>query len=248
MIVLIWLGFTIVLLIINRKRNWLQWLKRWGSPEMLPLVVFSAIYLAAITLTVYTADHPITDFYDDRYQSPLFFVCIVGIFLSLDELVLAHVRETRRQAADWVVVLVFAIWAIYPSAILYRFTRLSIQQGVAAYNNYNTRELNESRLAAFIRRYPFEAGLPFYTNYGELVYLFTGRNNFVAPKDYGYYTTPEYLTAHYADWPPAPKVYVVWFTSQEKKNYFSPDQLRAVADVELIYDGGDGQAAIVTRR
>ena len=243
------LVLLVTLLLINRKADWLRWAKRWFSAPFLPILVFSIIYLVAITLTVYTADHAITDFYDDRYQSPLFFILLTGLFMTLDELVLVHIKESRQKIANWAIVILFTVWAFYPAWILYRFTTQSIENGVVAYNNYNTRQLNETDLVKFIRKYPFDPSLPIYTNYNEALYLLADRTSLLSPKDYQHYGAKEdYLLEHYQSWPPEPAVYVVWFRSNEKKNYYSPDQLSKVANVELLYKQKDGQVAIVRPR
>jgi hypothetical protein len=243
------LGCLTVILAINRKADWLRWTRRWLDHAILPVWLFSLIYLVAITLTVYTADHPIEDFYDDRYQSPLFFVALIGLFFSLEELILAHIKPDHRKLADRLIIIMFTIWAIYPLSTLYRFTAQSLESGVVAYNNYNTRQLNESDLLEFVGDYPFESGIPFYANYNEAVYLFTSRDVLPSPIDFEHYQAdPAYLAQNYQDWPPAPRVYVIWFESAEKRNYFSPEQLRAVADIEMLYQGKDGQVAIARRR
>jgi len=247
---LLWLGVAVILLLFNRKTDWLRWLKAWGKPVFLPLPIFSLIYLVSITFTVYTADHPISDFYDDRYQTPLFFITLVGLFLSLDELVLSHVSPRRRRTADLIIAVIFGVWCLYPAAILYRFVDRSLTKGVAAtYNIYNTGKLNKSELVEFIRSYPFEAGIPIYTNYNEAVYLFSGLATQPSPRDFeNYFAQDGYLVEHYQGWPAEEAVYLIWFDSSSKRNYYSPDQMSLVSKIELIYSGEDGAVAIARPR
>ena len=199
-----------------------------------------------ITLTIYTGDHLISDYYDDRLQSPLFFGLMIGIFVSLDELVLSHIKENRKKLAELIITALFIDWSLYPINLMYKFVKYSLEDGVVAYNNYNTRSLNRSELVEFLRAFEFNDDLPIYTNYGEAVYLFTGRQSRSSPRDLLSYTArPEHVIPQVTNWPPQPEAYLIWFKSNEKRSYFSPDDLSQVSTMELLYEGKNGQVLIV---
>jgi hypothetical protein len=245
---LIWFIVLLLLLIFNRKNDWMRWGRRWLSVHFLPILSFSILYVVFITLTIYTGDHLISDTYDDRLQSPLFFALIIGIFVSLDELVLSHIKENRKTLAEVVIAAIFIAWSLYPINLIYKFVSYSLKDGVVAYNNYNTRWLNQSELVEFLRTHDFNDGLPIYTNYGEAVYLFTGRQSRPSPRDALSYTArPEHVIPQLSDWPPQPEAYFIWFKTNEKRNYFSPDDLRQVSRMELLYEGQYGQVLIAAR-
>jgi hypothetical protein len=246
-VIIIWLGLFVVLLVLNRKKDWLRWARRWIEDPILPVLFFSLLYYVFIILTIYTGDHLITDYYDDRLQSPLFFALLIGIFLTLDELVLVHVRESRRKLADQVIIILIIIWSLYPANMMYKFVRYSLEDGVVAYNNYNTKKLNESGLVEFLRSFHFKSGLPVYTNYSEAVYLFTGQDSVASPKDNQSYTAvPAHLTSQLSRWPEQSRAYFIWFKSNEKRNYFSPQDLAVITDMEALYEGKEGQMYIVS--
>lgn len=245
--IVIWSVLLLVLLAINRKKDWTRWGRRWLTAYFLPIPVLSIFYYLFITLTIYTGDHVISDIYDDRLQSLLFFVVFIGIFVSMDELVLAHIKESRKKLTDLIIAAVFIIWSVFPSNLMYKFIKYSLEDGVVVYNNYNTRALNHSDLVEFLRSYHFNDELPIYTNYGEAVYLFTGLQTESSPKDLQSYTAqPEHVPQQLTTWPPQPAAYFIWFKSGEKRNYFSPKNLSQVTLMELLYDGKKGQVLVVT--
>ena len=244
--IIIWSVFLLVLLAINRKNDWIRWAKRWLTAYFLPIPLLSIFYYLFITLTIYTGDHAMSDLYDDRYQSLFFFVVFIGIFVSMDELVLAHIKD-RKKLADLIIATIFIFWSVFPINLMYDFIKYSLEDGVVAYNNYNTRALNHSGLVEFLRTYHFDDDLPIYSNYGEAVYLFTGLQTESSPKDLQSYTAvPEHVPQQLTTWPPQPAAYFIWFESVEKRKYFSPKNLRQVSLMELLYNGEQGQVLVVT--
>ncbi len=63
---------------MNRKKDWMKGIQRLFGYAFLPVVVLSAVYFFAVTVTAYTADH--LQAFDDRYQAPLFFFFLVILF------------------------------------------------------------------------------------------------------------------------------------------------------------------------
>ena len=244
-----WLLLFLVLLVINRKTDWIRWGQCWMSAHFLPILIFSILYYLFITLTIYTGDHIISDYYDDRLQAPLFFALIIGLFLSIDVLVLSHLKADWKKRADLVLTALFIVWSLYPINLIYKFISYSLKDGVVAYNNYNTRLLNHSSLVEFIRTFEFRDDHPIYTNYTEAVYLFTGRQARSSPVDnQSYRAEKEHVIPQLTSWPPQGAAYLIWFELREKRNYFSPDDLSQVSNMELLFEGTAGRVLVARRR
>lgn len=245
--ILIWLVFLAILIMINRRKDWLRWARKWITEPILPIAIFSLLYYSFITLTIYTQDHLITAYYDDRLQAPLFFVCLIGGFITIDELILSHVPLKWKALLNGFLVLIFVVWSLYPITLIYKFTKLSIDSGVVAYNLYNNKEINESGLVEFIKTHQLEMDIPLYSNTAEAVYLITGRPVKPSPMDRkNYYARPETLISDYPHWPGVPRSYLIWFYTNQKRNYYLPQDLKQISTLKKLYDGQDGQIFIAS--
>jgi hypothetical protein len=227
-----------VLLVINKKANWLFWVRRFALPTILPILVFSLVYLISVSVTGITVDH--SDYYDDRYPAPLYFSILIAFFITLDELVLVHIHSHKR-VADLITIVLFAAWAFYPLTLIYKFTLRSLENGVVAYNLYNTKAFHDAGLVKYLQSFPFEENAVLYSNITEAVYLFTGRPVRLSPQDpKNYYADPDTLQEYYQQWPPESKAYLIWFETIDKRNYYNPRSLRIISSMKKLYEDPDG--------
>jgi hypothetical protein len=227
-----------ILLVINRRADWLRWARRFTQPAILPVLIFSLVYLISVAATGITGDH--SDYYDDRYPAPLYFTLLIGLFITLDELVLSHIR-TRKRLADLIIIVLFVAWGIYPLTLISKFTLRSVENGVVAYNLYNNRTFHESGLIKYLQSFPFEKDAILYSNITEAVYLFTGRMVRSSPVDpKNYYADPDTVQDYYQSWPPEAQAYLVWFETIDKRNYYDPRSLRLVSSMKKLYEDPNG--------
>jgi len=230
------------LLVINKKADWLRWVRRFILPAILAVFVFSLVYLVSVSATGITADH--ADYYDDRYPAPLYFSLLIALFVTLDELVLIHIHS-HKKVADFIIVVLFTAWAIYPLTLIYKFTLRSLENGVMAYNLYNTKAFHEAGLVKYLQSFPLEEDAILYSNITEAVYLFTGRTVKLSPQDpKNYYADPDTLQEYYQNWPPESKAYLIWFETNEKRNYYAPSSLRIISSMKKLYEDPDGMMLV----
>jgi hypothetical protein len=229
----------LVLLPFNRRQDWLRWARRLVSIPIFPLLVFSVLYVLAISLTVVTEDH--FDYYDDRFQWPLFVPILVFLFLIIEELTLPHIKQDWRRLADQLIFVGFLIWAVYPLNLLYKFVSKSLENGVIAYNLYNTRSIHQSPLVSLIMNYPLDQDVPIYTNYPALIYFLMERRSLPSPFDpVNFPRSRKYLLDNYQGWPDVEKAYDIYFISNDRRHYFSPWELKKVARIKKIGEHKDG--------
>jgi hypothetical protein len=118
----------------------------------------------------------------------------------------------------------------------------SVDEGVAYYNVYNTRTLNQSPFVNYLKSFDYEDGLTLYSNDPEALYFHTGREiqpSLTAPEEV--HDLSFYLRTEIGNWPEEPQGYLIWFTKYFNTLYVTPHRLSIVADVQEIYAAPGGR-------
>ena len=237
--------FILAILFLSRKDDYLRWLSRLLHSPIVPVILLTGVYFVAVTLTGYTGDH--LQSFDDRYQAPLYFSILVILFLSLDELVLSHLKSHAFTAAMVLIVGIFCLWGVYRITLLDLFIRTSRDQGVVAYNDYNNKKMVRSGLVVYLIENPPKADVTLYANEPEAVYFFLRRPAEMSPVDFSHYAAaPNALTELYPHWPAEDNAYLVWFRPNQKRQYYSPAELEHLANMEKLYKRYDGDVYLVS--
>lgn len=237
----------IVLILINQRQDWQRWVRRLFTNPILPVILLTTIYIVSILFTSYTLDH--LEASDDRYQVPLLFALLIFVFASLDELVFPHLQSRGLQFGMAGFTILFLAWLIYPSLNLTRFVADSHERGVTIYNTYNTRKMDRSPLVVMLRKEPLPPQIPIYSNEPEVVYFWLRRAAHMSPFDpKNYYAEIQNLETLYATWPPEEQAYLIWFKPNIKNNYYSPDDLVQLAEMERLYKHYDGELYLIRPR
>jgi hypothetical protein len=198
------------------------------------MVLFSAAYILSTLLTITPLDH--LNPYDDRYQAVIFVPILAILFYAVQDLVITPLQEHNIQWIRPVAIVLILIWSIYPIFTVYKYVLKSVQQGEIIYNLYNLKEYNDSPVIKFLVEYPPGSGVPLYSNLPEVTYLFIRQTTKRAPHDIGLYgRTPQYLLEHYLEWPEEEMAYLIWIRPNPRQNYYPPDELSSVADVEVLF-------------
>ena len=144
----------VLLLLLNRRRDWEGFIRRLVISVTAPYWIFASIYLAFILLTTISADH--LEFYDDRYQAPLYPFVMLFLGLAADELILTHLRRFQARSgwrldlAQVALVAGFGVWLFFPAYGVYKYVLVSRTLGETSYNLYNTLAYRESQLVSFL--------------------------------------------------------------------------------------------------
>jgi hypothetical protein len=233
---------SLLLVAINRRRNWLAWLRELSVAAVWPGILFAAVYFLLLAFTVVTADH--LDLTSDRYYVVLLPAVLTLIGISLDTLVLSHFANHRRTVLLGLAGL-FALWCIYPASGLQAYLRQALIQGEPTnYNIANSaqfREMSVVKAADGILRADPDALV--YSNYVNIVWFIFDHP--VQPLPFQDESLPRderlaSLAAHYPGWPEMPG-YLVWFTPNQYHHIVPPDELATIADLELLFEDETGQ-------
>jgi 4-amino-4-deoxy-L-arabinose transferase-like glycosyltransferase len=237
---LFWLAGLAGLLWLNRRLNWVRFGQRLAEPVFLAQLTFGLAYLGFLIFAVNTSDQQYR--ISDRYQAVLLPTLLCLGFAILHELVLPHIPAARQRLAAWVGLGLFGVWLLYPLLTTFQYVRLARLEGEPTYNLYTTRAYRESGIVEFLSQYPFEAEARIYTNYAAAGWFYTRRLVERSPRDeYQQTADPARLAELSAGWPAVEPAYLVWFKPNDYRNYFDPDQLAEVADLERIYSARDGE-------
>lgn len=242
---LLLLALLVVLFLVNKRKDWQAWSKQLLRTSNLPLVIFVVVYFVFVLFTSFTIDHQ--DVYDDRYQAPIFLPLLILIFVALDSLVFPNLKKFRKWGEAGLIA-VFVVWLAYQGFLTFRFVKTSMLGGVAYYNLYNTADYRRSGFIQYLQSYEFSEGAPLYSNNAALVYFYAGRqvdNSIYDPNNF--LATMDYLENLGSTWPPRP-AYLIWFLPNQKRNYYSPEQLELISTLELIFAEGDGQLYLISPR
>lgn len=243
---LLWIGLIVlILLLLNRKPDWRAWSVSLTSLEMLPATLFSAIYLIGTALTAITDDTKILD--SDRYYIVIIAPILAVLWITLDKLVISHLKIERRWL-EMGLVGVFALWSIYPLYNLTQYIAAFRLNGEPTYNIYNSRYFHDSQtLKEAITLIEAQPNARFYSNLPPALWYFAGirPNNLPAYRDYKRSEMKDAL----AGWPGEDgQAYIIWFLPDAMEFFASPEYLARVADETLVYQGPDGAIYSVSPR
>ncbi len=237
------------LALINRRADWISWAKALSNVYLWPALAFSLVYFFLLAFTVVTADH--LDLTSDRYYTVILPVVIALLLLTLDQLVLSHIRlnqPIRTYALGGLVLL----WFIYPLYSLQGYLRQALVQGEPTnYNIANSANFREMSVVkageAILAKDP--SGLV-YSNYVNIVWFIFRHPVQALPFENASLPRSARLIAlkqNFPDWPPQ-SGYIVWFTPNQYHHIVAPDELATLADLKLLYADGTGEIYYVSAK
>ena len=240
---IILVGLILFLIIINKKTDWLNWLKELSSVYLSPALLFSVVYFFLLAFTVITADH--LDLTSDRYYVIIHPIVLAFLFITLDKLVFSHINFNTR-VMNYSMIAFVGLWFIYPLYAVQGYLRLSLVQGEPS--NYNVansaqyREMGVVKAAQNIIGENPSAAL--YTNYLNIVWFIYQRPVTQLPFIDSTQSRDERSAAlqkYYPGWPADKSGYIIWFTPNQYHFYAPPDDLSSIADLKLLYQDKTGE-------
>ncbi len=235
-------AFIVLLVIINKRVNWMNWLKSMTAGSVWPATVFSVVYFFTLAFTVVTADH--LDLTSDRYYVIILPVVLILLYIAVDQLLFSHFDFTKA-IVRYAVILLALLYFIFPVYSMQGYLREAWAAGEPS--NYNiANSLDFRTRGVSVAGQKILAGQPsvvLYTNYVNIVwFLFHGHPvqevPFVNPRATGSERTAS-LKQNYPNWPPQ-NGYIIWYEPNEYHNLASPADLSTIAKVETVYQGKSG--------
>jgi len=236
-------ALALLLFFINRKskENGRAWAQAFAAPSVYPTMVYAVVYFVALAVTVVTADH--RDLFSDRYYVILLVPTAILILFTFDKLISSHVDLSPQQIRIGLV-LIFALWSIYPFYSFSEYLLKARQEGEpTGANMFNNRTYHEMAVVAEMQRIREEQPEEtFYSNYSDAVWFHTRKPVIPLP------VVTDNPLVTYAGWPFENPGYIIWFEPNEYKHYLSPEKIGEFADVNLIFEGTGGKIYYVQAR
>jgi hypothetical protein len=235
------LALAVLLILINRGKDWRNWLHRLTGEYTWPLMLFSVVYFFLMAFTVVTADH--LDLTSDRYYVVILPAAAALALITLDTLVLSHFRGSSR-AARYVPALLL-LWFAYPLYSMQGYVREALVKGEPTnYNIANSAQFREMKVVKTAESMlADDPSSPLYTNYTNIVWFLFRHpvrtlpfQNEALPRE----RRLAELRQYYPNWPPE-RGYIIWFTPNQYHHIASPDELATIANLQLIYSDKTGQ-------
>lgn len=231
------LAAVFVLLLINKKQNWRNWLAAMSEPAAYPALLHGLAYFVAVAATIVTKDH--LDLTSDRYYVILLVPTIAWIFISFHTLVRPHLKLSPQQIHVALIAL-FALWSAYPVLALNKYLKNAMEIGEPTnYNYYNGRDFRETDVVREMMRLAEDnPDAVFYSNYVDAVWFFTRRKVALLP----------FIENADTGWPHERPGYLVWFEPNEYKHYLPPEEIAEFADLTLLHESESGRIYYVRSR
>jgi hypothetical protein len=235
------LALAVILLLINKRGDWRAWLKQLSGAYAWPLMLFSVAYFFLLAFTVVTADH--LDLTSDRYYVVILPAVIALALITLDTLILSHVRGGSPVARYAPALLL--LWFIYPLYSMQGYVREALVKGEPTnYNIANSAQFREMKVVkAAGELLANEPEAPLYTNYTNIVWFLLRHPVRALPFQDASLPREQRLSElkqYYPNWPPE-RGYIIWFTPNQYHHIVSPDELATIAHLQLLYSDKTGQ-------
>ncbi len=235
-------AFMLLLVIINKRVHWMNWMKSMANGYVWPASIFSVVYFFTLAVTVVTADH--LDLTSDRYYVIIMPVVLILLYITCDQLVLSHFNFTK-PLARYAAVLLALIYFVYPVYSMQGYLRDALALGEPS--NYNIANSVDFRTRIVTvegqKILANDSSSMLYTNYVNIVwFLFHGHPvkelPFVDPKLSASGRAAS-LKQNDPNWPPQ-SGYIIWYEPNQYHNIASPDDLDAIANIKILYQGKTG--------
>ena len=140
----------------------------------------------------------------------------------------------------WGFPVLMAVWFVYPVFSMQEYIRDGIMIGEPSnYNIYNKAFANQMPLIREARKLTLEnPTIVIYSNYTSAVWFHLRRTVLQPPYQNMNLEDKDQLLelkAKYAGWPNTGEAYLIWFTPNEFLAYASPQHLKTIADLKVLY-------------
>ncbi len=226
-----------ILFLINKKENWRAWLQKSIEPSTYPTLLHGAVYFTAVALTIVTKDH--LDLTSDRYYTIMLVPAAVLFLITVDTLILPHLKLSTRRA-EVTLVAIFTLLSIYPLLGMGKYLQRSLEIGEPSnYNYYNSSEFRDTPVVAeMIKLAKDHPHALIYSNYVDAAWFYTRNPVSLLP----------FINNTDKGWPHDKPGYIIWFEPNEFKHYLSPQELGQFAHLELIHQSESGSIYYVRSR
>lgn len=238
------LALFLILLLLNKRRDWFKWREAILSPYTFPAILFFFLSILTLIYSISTPDHRLLE--SDRYYVGLLVPTLVLIFITWEYLIFPHLK-LKQNLSNKILILLFILWSIYPLYGFQNFIKKSQHDGgVASYNTTNTRETRDSKIINYLDTLLNEnTNIALYSNDPRSVWFVTRQDVQLLPWLVKGKAFDSVMAGKLASWPPQKEAYVIWLIPDSYEVTVTPDELSHVTIMNLIYSAPDGNIYFV---
>jgi hypothetical protein len=247
-----WTILLIVLLVLftgNRFADWKRWWNHLGRPQFLPSAIFFILYLLVLVFNVsyWEVRYP----YMDRIHIIILPALLALMFLTIRELTPFYLRNFSPRKLQFMSVIIFLIWLMFPLYNIQKYMRKAFYQGdISEFNMYNIPVLRDSGVQEFLSTQPALAEQKLYSNYEAAAWFLTRHS--ITKLPFGDVNEKRVDAAkvlqQFPTWPGEDgNGYLLWIKALSFKPYvLKPEQLTERADFQLLYSSKGGDIYLLT--
>lgn len=247
-----WTILLLVLLVLftgNRFADWKRWWNHLGRPQFLPSAIFFILYLLVLVFNVsyWEVRYP----YMDRIHIIILPALLALMFLTIRELTPFYLRNFSPRKLQFMSVIIFLIWLMFPLYNIQKYMRKAFYQGdISEFNMYNIPVLRDSGVQEFLSTQPALAEQKLYSNYEAAAWFLTRHS--ITKLPFGDVNEKRVDAAkvlqQFPTWPGEDgNGYLLWIKALSFKPYvLKPEQLTERADFQLLYSSKGGDIYLLT--
>ncbi|MFV2045151.1 MAG: hypothetical protein ACC700_18195 [Anaerolineales bacterium] len=209
-----------------------------------PVILFALIYTTFLVITSTTTAY---DQINNRLLSPIYVPLTLLLLISAQALVDPYQRRFSKKIVNTILLIGITVWLVYPirSTILNAVNLISNGQG------YSGRAWTESETVQYLLQHrTSESECTFYTNGPDAAYLLADLATKRSPNSRTSTNSPEVVNDIdnlRGVWPDQSNACLIWFDKIGRKYLFTIDELRAIANIDLIALLEDGAIYSIAR-
>ena len=217
---------------------------RAGLRQTCPLILLASIYVLFLAVSSSVAAY---DPIDDRLLSPVYVPLTLFLLILLQALVDPYRRRFSKRLVDSFLAIGISVWLVFSI----RSTVFSAADLNSNGQGYSGRVWKDSETVRYLVQHrALGSGCMLYSNGPDVSYILAYPPTKMSPAKMEY-NSPETVTCVDSlrdSWPEESNVYLVWFDRIRRNYLFTVDELRSIANVELIASLEDGDVYSITRK
>jgi hypothetical protein len=232
--IILYCGVGITLVTIHRLRDSWDFVKI-KMPQIGPIILLIVIYISFLFISTNLLHVGRTD---DRLLAPIYIPITLLLLIVTEKLFESYKKLYSIKIAHFGLVLGIIIWLIYPPITIVSKVVDQKQNGYG----YSGKVWKASKTVQYLcQPHTLESGSTYFTNSPETIYILANFTAKMSP-----YKTKDISTLK-GFWPQEKKSYLIWFDQIESSDLSSIDELKKVANIDLIARFDDGAFYSITR-
>ncbi len=227
-------AILIVIILINRRPHWKNWLNRLTADAQMANTIFSAIYGATLIFLVSYAEQ--RNLESQRYYVVILPSLLIILFAAIQELIPPRPGSPQEALKYRIMTVLFVLWLVYPISKIQGYIQKSSEDEASGNNIYNTAAIRESDFLKTVYTLA-DTDQKLYSNYEAAAWFYLRKDILGLPRVDKKGQLDETALAEFRESVgPNGGGYIIWFrTIHIRDNLPEPGQLYQMAKIEPVF-------------